>query len=102
LENDCELTQQTLESQPAINNLHRTGRMPVDFEGDSMSTRQAYFDDLLNDCLNSVEEAGIPEEQKGVVVAALIQSDSYNGLRKALIQVQVLRSHTQLATGGDR
>ena len=76
--------------------------MPVDFEGDSMSTRQAYFDDLLNDCLNSVEEAGIPEEQKGVVVAALIQSDSYNGLRKALIQVQVLRSHTQLATGGDR
>jgi hypothetical protein len=76
--------------------------MPVNFEGDSMSTRQAYFDDLLNDCLNSVEEAGIPEEQKGVVVAALIQSDSYNGLRKALIQVQVLRSHTQLATGGDR
>jgi hypothetical protein len=76
--------------------------MPVDYEGDSMSTRQAYFDDLLNDCLNSVEEAGIPEEQKGVVVAALIQSDSYNGLRKALIQVQVLRSHTQLATGGDR
>lgn len=74
----------------------------MDYEGDSMSTRQAYFDDLLNDCLNSVEEAGIPEEQKGVVVAALIQSDSYNGLRKALIQVQVLRSHTQLATGGDR
>ena len=67
-----------------------------------MSTRQAYFDDLLNDCLNSVDEAGIPDEQKGVVVAALIQSDSYNGLRKAMLQVQVLRSHTQLATGGDK
>ena len=54
-----------------------------------MSTRQAYFDDLLNDCLNAVEEARIPEEQQGVVMAALIQSDSYNGLRKALLQNQL-------------
>jgi hypothetical protein len=67
-----------------------------------MSTRQAYFDDLLNDCLSSVEEAGIPEEQKGVVVAALIQSDSYNGLRKALLQAQLLRSHPQYVVGGDK
>lgn len=76
--------------------------MPVDYEGDSMSTRQAYFDDLLNDCLNSVDKAGIPDEQKGVVVAALIQSDSYNGLRKALLQVQLMRSQPQFVMGGDK
>jgi hypothetical protein len=51
-----------------------------------MSTRQFYFQDLLEDCLNAVLEMEIPEEHQGVVIAALIQSDSYNGLRKALLQ----------------
>jgi hypothetical protein len=76
--------------------------MPGAHEGDSMSTRQAYFDDLLNDCLNAVEEARIPEEQQGVVMAALIQSDSYNGLRKALLQAHILRSQPQFVVGGDK
>lgn len=51
-----------------------------------MSTRQMYFQDLLEDCINAVFEAEIPPDQQGVVIAALIQSDSYNGLRKALLQ----------------
>lgn len=29
---------------------------------------------------------GVAEAQQGVVIAALIQSDSYNGLRKAMLQ----------------
>lgn len=45
-----------------------------------------YFQDLLEDCINAVFEAEIPPDQQGVVIAALIQSDSYNGLRKALLQ----------------
>ena len=50
-----------------------------------MSTRQFYFQDLLEDCLNAVLEMEIPEEHQGVVIAALIQSDSYNGMRKAIL-----------------
>ena len=54
-----------------------------------MSARKAYFDDLLNDCIDAVHEAGIPPEKQPVVIAALIQSDSLNGLRKALLQNQL-------------
>jgi hypothetical protein len=50
-----------------------------------MSARQAYYEDLLEDCMNAVIETGIPEEHQGVVIAALIQSDSYNGMRKAIL-----------------
>ena len=50
-----------------------------------MSARQAYYEDLLEDCMNAVIETGVPEDQQGVVIAALIQSDSYNGLRKAIL-----------------
>jgi hypothetical protein len=57
-----------------------------------MSARQAYYEDLLEDCMNAVIETGVPEDQQGVVIAALIQSDSYNGLRKALLQAASLRS----------
>jgi hypothetical protein len=57
-----------------------------------MSARQAYYEDLLEDCMNAVLETGVPEDQQGVVIAALIQSDSYNGLRKALLQAASLRS----------
>jgi len=51
-----------------------------------MSARKIYFDDLLKDCLEAVIEADIPEDQQPAVIAALIQSDSLNGLRKALLQ----------------
>lgn len=50
------------------------------------SARQAYFSDLLNDCIDAVNAAGIPTEKQAVVIAALIQSDSLNGLRKVLLQ----------------
>jgi hypothetical protein len=60
-----------------------------------MSARQAYYEDLLEDCMNAVLETGVPEEHQGVVIAALIQSDSYNGLRKALLQAASLRVETR-------
>ena len=56
-----------------------------------MSTRLDYFDDLLRDCWQSVNDVGIPEIYKGQVMAALIQSDSLNGLRKALLQAEANR-----------
>jgi hypothetical protein len=56
-----------------------------------MSTRLAYFDDLLRDCLQAVVDIGIPPEHQSVVIAALIQSDSLNGLRKALLQAEANR-----------
>jgi len=56
-----------------------------------MSSRLDYFDDLLRDCLRAVHDVGIPEEHHGVVIAALIQSDSYNGLRKAMLQAEANR-----------
>jgi hypothetical protein len=56
-----------------------------------MSARQSYFEDLLIDCLGAVENAEVPIEHWGAVVAALVMSDSYNGLRKATIQAEALR-----------
>jgi hypothetical protein len=56
-----------------------------------MSTRLAYFDDLVRDCWQAVNDVGIPEIYKGQVMAALIQSDSLNGLRKALLQAEANR-----------
>lgn len=49
------------------------------------SQRAEYFQDLLKDCFDAVERANIPEDDEAVVVAALIFSDSLNGLRKALL-----------------
>lgn len=51
-----------------------------------MSSRKDYFDDLLKDCMEAARDAGVPPEDEGVVVAALVLSDSLNGLRKALLQ----------------
>ena len=51
-----------------------------------MNSRVEYFQDLLFDCRIAVSEIGIKEDQQGVVIAALIQSDSYNGMRKAMLQ----------------
>jgi hypothetical protein len=60
--------------------------MPVLHSGDIVNSRLEYFKDLIADCAQAVDELGIEEEHQGVVIAALIQSDSYNGLRKALLQ----------------
>lgn len=51
-----------------------------------MNSRSEYFKDLIADCVQAVDDLGIDEEHQGVVIAALIQSDSYNGLRKAMLQ----------------
>lgn len=51
-----------------------------------MSARQAYYEDLLEDCMNAADSMGIPQEHQPAVIAALIQSDSFNGLRKAILQ----------------
>ncbi len=54
--------------------------------------RQEYFVGLLDDCLKAAREAGVQEDDEGRVVAALVLSDSLNGLRKALLQVDILRT----------
>ena len=51
-----------------------------------MNSRSEYFKDLIADCVQAVDDLDINEEHQGVVIAALIQSDSYNGLRKAMLQ----------------
>jgi hypothetical protein len=73
--------------------------MPVLYLGDDMNSRAEYFKDLLVDCVEAVDEIGITEDQQGVVIAALIQSDSYNGLRKAMLQAT---SPTFIMQRGDR
>jgi metal-responsive CopG/Arc/MetJ family transcriptional regulator len=60
--------------------------MPVLYSGDSMNSRSEYFKDLIADCVQAVDDLGIDEEHQGAIIAALIQSDSYNGLRKAMLQ----------------
>jgi len=64
-----------------------------------MNSRAEYFKDLLVDFVEAVDEIGITEDQQGVVIAALIQSDSYNGLRKAMLQAT---SPTFIMQRGDR
>jgi hypothetical protein len=54
-----------------------------------MSARIAYYTDLLDDCVTAVKEVGLEEQYWAPVISALIQSDSYNGLRKAVLQPQV-------------
>lgn len=48
-------------------------------------SRMDYLKDLLQDCRQVVEEAGVHEKDAAMVVAALIFSDSINGLRKAYL-----------------
>lgn len=47
--------------------------------------RMDYLKDLLQDCQAVVKEAGVEEKDAATVVAALIFSDSINGLRKAYL-----------------
>lgn len=49
--------------------------------------RQEYFRDLLHDCDAVCEEFNIAAEDRALVTAALITSDGFNGLRKALLTV---------------
>ena len=65
--------------------------MPVLHLGDSMNSRSDYFKDLIVDCVDAVDELDIPLEQQGAIIAALIQSDSYNGMRKAMLQAMAQR-----------
>jgi hypothetical protein len=57
-----------------------------------MSARQVYYEGLLLDCINAADSMNIPQEHQPIVIAALIQSDSYNGLRKAILQAAGMRS----------
>jgi hypothetical protein len=51
-----------------------------------MSARQVYYEGLLLDCINAADSMNIPPQYQPVIIAAMIQSDSYNGLRKAILQ----------------
>ena len=73
--------------------------MPVLYLGDDMNSRSEYFKDLIADCIHAVDQMEISEEHQGVVIAALVQSDSYNGLRKAMLQAM---SPTFVMQRGDR
>lgn len=64
-----------------------------------MNSRSEYFKDLIADCIHAVDQMEINEEHQGVVIAALIQSDSYNGLRKAMLQAM---SPTFVMQRGDK
>lgn len=51
--------------------------------------RQEYFTELLKDCKEVCTQQNIEPDDQAYVIAALILSDGYNGLRKALLT----RSH---------
>lgn len=57
-----------------------------------MLSRTEYFRDLLSDCETAAKQVGVNDKDLGAVIAALVLSDSYNGLRKALLQVDALRT----------
>jgi hypothetical protein len=47
-------------------------------------SRAEYFKDLLEDC--HIAAIDYPKEDRAVIMAALIVSDSLNGIRKTLLQ----------------
>lgn len=52
------------------------------------NTRREYLEDLLQDCLDATESAGLDgTDGLSSIIAALIVADSINGLRKALLQL---------------
>lgn len=56
--------------------------------------RREYFADVLNDAKEACEAAGIEPEDQGPAIAALVLSDSLNGLRKAMLTPQyILAQH---------
>lgn len=56
-----------------------------------MLSRTEYFKDLLEDCVIAARQIGVEDKDMGAVIAALVLSDSYNGLRKALLQIDSMR-----------
>jgi hypothetical protein len=60
-----------------------------------MLSRTEYFKDLLADCLEATRNFELDPADEAAIVAALIKSDSDNGLRKALLQVQALLTNPQ-------
>jgi len=60
-----------------------------------MLSRTEYFKDLLADCLEATRELRLDPADEAIIVAALIKSDSDNGLRKALLQAKVLMNQPQ-------
>ena len=58
--------------------------------------RQEYFADVLNDGIAVCEKLGIEREDQALVIAALIFSDSVNGIRKALLTPNyIVAQHAQ-------
>lgn len=51
-------------------------------------SRTEYFKDLLSDCHTAAIE--YPKEDRAIIMAALIISDSLNGIRKTLLQQRSL------------
>lgn len=60
-----------------------------------MQSRVEYFTDLLEDCLEAVAQTNLAPEDTSQAIAALILSDSYNGLRKALLQASATVAHRE-------
>ncbi len=49
--------------------------------------RRDYFRDLLADCEAVCEEFAIDQEDRALVICALVFSDGLNGLRKSILTV---------------
>lgn len=60
-----------------------------------MNARREYLEDLLKDCVEVAQHQSVPESSRGTVIAALILSDSLNGLRKAILQMAAHRPRNQ-------
>ena len=60
-----------------------------------MQSRVEYFVDLLEDCVEAVAQANLAPEDTSQAIAALILSDSYNGLRKAILQASAAIAHRE-------
>lgn len=47
--------------------------------------RQQYFNELLRDCQEACKTNNVDADDQAIIIAALIFSDSLNGLRKAIL-----------------
>ena len=55
-------------------------------QGDPVSgMRQQYFIELIRDAREVCKQTEIAPEDQGLVIAALVFSDSLNGIRKAML-----------------
>lgn len=60
-----------------------------------MQSRVEYFKDLIEDCIEAVAETNLAPEDTSHAIAALILSDSYNGLRKSILQASAAIAHRE-------